>query len=404
MKSLNYSSFIVLIIIAMTIAPSFALGEGNRNLLLIGVMVISPIIILYFGRFDRINGWLALFMVSIILFPLIGHPESMRWSTVLYSAMFCLTFMAYSELLQHSYFTPANYLKLLKFLIYAYAITLIIQQFCVLTGLPVFNLTFYDPLNPWKLNSLAAEPSHSARIVALLMFSYITITEIVRKRKYNFKIDFKKDKWAWLAFIWTMVTMISSTAFLFIPIVLLKFIRVRNIVSLFVIFGIIIYLVDIMGITAFDRTYETFQATLTLNEAKIIEADHSASFRIVPLIVLGKKVGLTNLDGWFGHGIDNVSSFLSDLIPGMPEGMTGGGLLSVWINYGFISFALFLIFSIKSSYIKGDLGTIIFWFMLVFLYDINSQIMWLCIVLLQTNKHFLKIVSNRTYKISYGNP
>lgn len=390
---------LIIILISLAVSPAFALGEGNRNLLLIGVMAISPIIILYYGRFDRINMWLALFMASVLLFPLIFHPESMRWSTVLYSVMFGLTFMAYQELLKHSYFTPINYQFLLKYLIYAYAITLLIQQFCVLTGLPIFNVSNYFPNEPWKLNSLAAEPSHSARIAVLLMYCYITITELRQKRKYNFQFNIKNDKWVWLSFIWVMVTMGSGTAFLFMVIVLLKFVRLKNLVPLFVIGCAILFLVNNFEITAFERTYKGVIATLTLNEDAILQADHSAAIRIVPMIIIAKMLNLTTWNGWFGHGIDYVGTFLSDYLPGVAEGTSGGGLFQLWIEYGFISFILFIVFSLTNTYKKGDYLSFLFWFMLVFLYGINSQIVWLCIVLLFTNKHFLKMTTSKKYQL-----
>mgnify|MGYP006074172237 CR=1 FL=1 len=393
---------IILILMALAVSPAFALGEGNRNLLLIGAMGLMPIIILYFGRFDRINPWLGVFMLSVIIIPLIHQPQSMRWSTVLYSVMFCLTFMAYQELLHRSYFTPKHYLKLLKYLILAYFVVLVIQQFCVLTGLPVFNLSNYNPTEPWKLNALAAEPSHSARIVGLLMYCYITIKELVINRKYNFKIDIKKDKWVWIAFIWTMVTMVSGTAFLFIVIVLLKFIRFKNLIPVFILAGTIFILVNYFEITSFERTYKTVIATLTLDESTIIEADHSASVRIVPFIILGKMISLNSWDGWFGHGIDHVGTFLSDALLGVPEGISGGGMFQVWIEYGFISFVLFVVFSLFTTYRKGDYISIVFWFMLVFLYGVNSQIVWLCIILLFTNKYFFKRTSIKN-KLQNGN-
>ena len=392
---------LVIILISLSVSPAFALGEGNRNLLLIAVMVLSPIIILYFGKFDRINPWLILFLVSIIIFPLIHQPQSMRWSTVLYSVMFCLTFMAYNELLNRSYFTPHNYLKLLKNLILAYFVVLLIQQFCVLAGLPIFNLSNYDTNNPWKLNSLSAEPSHSARIVALLMYCYINIKEVVTHHKYNFKVEIKKDKWVWIAFIWTMVTMGSGTAFLFLIIVFLKFIRLRNLVSIFIFALTILILVNYFEITSFERTYKTVIATLTLDEQTIVEADHSASIRIVPMIILAKMVDLTNLNGWFGHGIDYVSSFMYERISGVKEGFSGGGMFQLFIEYGFISFILFIIFSSLSSYRKGDYISAVFWFMLVFAYGVNGQIVWLSIILLYTNKHFHSSF-NKKIK-NYGN-
>ncbi|MCK5538100.1 MAG: hypothetical protein KAI79_14840 [Bacteroidales bacterium] len=394
---LSLSFFLViLIIVSLAVAPAFALGEGNRNLLLIGVLAISPIIILSSKRIKRSNVWLLLFMTSIILVPFVYQPASMRWSTVMYSIMFCLTFIAYVQLLYQDSFTAENYQKLLKYLIYAYFVVLLIQQFCVLTGLPIFNLSNYAPNEPWKLNSLAAEPSHSARIVALLMYCYISIKELIVKRKYNFHLDIKDDKWVWIAFLWTMVTMGSGTAFLFIPIILLKLIRFKSLIPLIIIFSGIVFLVNIMGINSFERTFKIFMAVLTLDVDTIMEADHSASTRIVPMIILSEMANLTTLNGWFGHGIDYVSSILSNLFPSVSEGFTGGGLLQVWIEYGFMSFILFVIFSFSNSFRKGDYLSIIFWFMLVFMNNVNSQIVWLCIVLLFTNKYFLKNIREQS--------
>ena len=100
-------------------------------------------------------------------------------------------------------------------------------------------------------------------------------------------------------------------------------------------------------------------------------------------------VGLSSSNDWFGHGVDHVSTFLSDYIPGVQEGISGGGFLQLWMEYGFISLVLFFIFSLFSSYRKGDFFSMFFWFMLVFLYGVNSQIVWLCLILLFTNKYFI---------------
>ena len=396
---LSLSFFLViLIIVSLAVTPAFALGEGNRNILLIGVMVLSPIIILSSKRIKRSNVWLLLFMTSIILVPFVYQPASMRWSTVMYSIMFCLTFIAYVQLLYQDSFTVENYQKLLKYLIYAYFVVLLIQQFCVLTGLPIFNLSNYNPTNPWKLNSLAAEPSHSARIVALLMYCYITIKELIVNRKYDFHLDIKDDKWVWIAFLWAMLTMGSGTAFLFIPIILLKFIRFKNLLPLLVLVGIMVFIVNAMGVTAIERTFKVFMAVLTLDADVIIEADHSASIRIVPMMILSEMADLTTLDGWFGHGIDYVSTFMYKLLPGVREGTSGGGMLQVWIEYGFVSFILFVIFSFSNSFRKGDYLSIIFWFMLVFFNALNTQIAWLSIILLFTNKFFIKILQVKKYE------
>ena len=224
-----------IILITLAISPAIVLGEGDKNFLLIVVMSFSPIIILYYSKFYRSDILLVLFMFTIILFPLIFHSEAIRWSTVIYSLMFCSMFISYNVLLRASHFTLRNYRKILKYLIYAYALILIIQQFCVLTGLPIFNVNNYDASNIWKLNSLSAEPSHTARIISLLMYSYIITTEILYKSKYILNIYFIKDIRIWLSFLWVMITTGSSTALIFLAIILLKTIYLKSAKSFFLI-------------------------------------------------------------------------------------------------------------------------------------------------------------------------
>lgn len=165
---------VALFIIFLSISPAFALGEGNRNLLLISVMCISPIFLLKYPIIiPQVDAPLIGLCTMMIFFPLVLHPETMRWSTVLYSCMFCLYFMSFVRVLYHSPFTGEDFLKVLRGLLFAYCIVLIIQQFCVLTGLPIFNVSNYTPLDPWKLNSLMSEPSHSARIIPIMMYMYL---------------------------------------------------------------------------------------------------------------------------------------------------------------------------------------------------------------------------------------
>jgi len=380
--------FLGLILISLAITPAFALGDGNKNLFLISVMLFSPLLLFRSQFVFKVDIILILFLLSLIFVPMLNHPESFRWSTVLYSTMFILMFLVYKQLLYHNKFTLYDYEKLLKYLIYAYFVVLVLQQFSVMTGLPILNLSNYNLSEPWKLNSLAAEPSHSARIVALLMYCYITIKELIIGRKYSFNLDLKEDKWVWFAFIWTMVTMGSGTAFIFIAIILLKFMKLKTIIPMLIISGIVFLLVEFFGENSINRSIKFITAVLTFDEKRIMLADHSASLRVVPMMILGKMSSITTIDGFFGHGIDYVSTFLYKIIPGIPKGFSGGGLFQLWMEYGFLSFLLFVIFSFLTIYRKGDYISIVFWFMLVFMYGINSQIVWLTLVLLFTNKYF----------------
>ncbi len=394
MNILSLSFFTVLIIISFSVSPVFALGAGDRNLFLIGMMAFSPLVLIKYNRLELRDVWLITFLMTLVLAPLLNHPESMRWSTVFYSIMFGVTFLAYKQLLMHRLLTIKLYQLTLQYLIYAYAIVLVIQQFCVLTGLPVFNLSNSGvDIEAWKLNSLAAEPSHSGRIVGLLMYSFITVKELVIKRSYDLKLDLKTDQWVWLAFTWVMITMNSATAFLFIPIVLLKCFRVKNLLSLFILVGSMMLFINLLGLVAFERTLRVFMATLTYDYYEVLEADHSAALRILPVMILSEMVEVTSLDGWFGHGIGFVRGFLSLYIPGVSGDFIGGGFFQIWMEFGFLSFILFFIFTLLATFNKRDYTSLIFWFMIVFLNGINSQIIWLCIILLHTNNFFIKKLS-----------
>ncbi len=380
-----------LLIISFATSPAFALDSSNMNLLLIGVMLISPIILFISIRSISIEDiLLILFMLSIIFSPLINHPETMRWSTVIYSCMFIISFITYKHLLYKDIFRIENFEKLIRYLIYAYTLVLIIQQICVLLGLPIFNLSNYSPAEPWKLNSLTSEPSHSARIVGLLMYCYIVIKEIMLNRKYNLKNDLKVDKWIWFSFFWTMITMGSGTAFLFIFLVLSVFLSFRNLIILLLVFIILIGAITFFEITAFDRTWKVFLATLTLDTNKIIAADPSASVRIVPFIIISQLVDFTTFNDWFGYGVDYVKSIFSTYvrIGGLSEGFTGGGMFQVWLDYGLLSFLLFVYFTFSATYLKDSIVSVFFWFLLVFMYGVNSQIVWVTIVLLFTLNYF----------------
>lgn len=394
-----------MIVVSFATAPAFALSSDSLNLWLVGVMSISPIFILLslrLLRFSTEDMLLIFFLISIILAPLINHPESMRWSTVIYSCMFGFTFIMYKHLLLRGIFKIEHYLKLLQYIIYWYAIVILIQQFCVLTGLPIFNVSLYNPDDPWKLNSLTSEPSHSARILGLLMFSYIAIIETITGKKYVFNQESNSDKWVWFSFLWTMITMKSGLAFLFLTVIFSMILSMRQFLLFLFLLSAGFIIINMFGITEFERTFRLTTAVFSFDIDRIIEADSSGAVRIIPLIILSDLVNLTTVDGWLGHGIDYVSTILSDLvyIGGMPAGWSGGGTLLVWMEYGFISFFLFISFSLISATSKSNSYTYVFWFLLIFIYGVNNQIVWLTIILTYTYKYFdKKIVPKLTLSI-----
>lgn len=369
-------------VILLATAPAIFLGEGNRNTALIAFMFISPLFLIRTRTLSSEGLLLLGFAFLSVFLPALAHSGDVRWSTVFYSLMFCVLFLSYDGMLRGGHLRPAIFVNVVRYLIVAYAGVLIVQQFCVLAGLPIFNVSNYDPSSPWKLNSLSAEPSHSARIVGLLMIAYILGRRLAWRMGDGLKVSRHQNMAVWLCFFWTMITMLSATALVMIAIVLLVYVQrshFRNYV-----FGVLLAAAALLLLPDWltGRVVALAIATLTLDYAEVLRADHSGAMRIAPMLVLLDYVEVVSVNGLFGNGIDSVGHFLSRHIWGIHEGATGGGLLALWYEYGLIAFLFFVLFTLKATAALKAPANFVIWFMLIFIAGVNNQMVWLAIILL----------------------
>lgn len=387
---------ICIILITFATSPVLVNAKGTAlNHLLIVVMCLSPIVLLAYHKLAVKDICPLLLIFFVVANPLLFHPETLRWGTILFTVLYCLTFMAYSRLINDSGFALEKYARLLKYIIYAYALVLIIQQFCVLSGLPIFLSSNYDSQTLWKLNSLTSEPSHSVRYVALLMYSYMTMKECVQQEKYTLFKGISQDKWLWIAFLWVMIMSFSATGILFLFIVLTKFINKKNWLSFVACFLLLLLLLNATGSSAFERAYQMVKTALTLDEYAMVQADHSGSARIVPMIICAKMINLAVPDGWIGHGVDYVSTWMYLYYPGVADDYTAGGILSFCIEYGFIPFLVFIYFSFSTVVRRHDFTSLLFWFFMCLNEGINMQLTWAAILFMYTNKVLIQQYSIR---------
>ena len=374
---------------------AFALGEDRRNYILIAVMGISPLIIVLTPLITRNDAYIYFIIMLSIFCPLLNHPATMRWSTVLYGCMFYIYLIALCHLFMFSNTSQSDIMKLLKCLLFAYAIVLIIQQLCVLLGLPIFNVSNYNIKEPWKLNSLMSEPEHSGRMVGLLMYSYLTIKSI-KSGDESLVESWKSEKLLWCAFIWCMLTSLSAGAYLFLFIVLTRFMTSKNFLQMaFSLSAVFLAANFFIESVALERFIKFSSAALTFDIYKMCQADLSAALRIVPSILCIQQIDLSTVDGWFGHGIDYVSKFMSNYISGVEIGYTGGGLFLTAVEYGFLVFIVLVVVTFKLCYDKNNkIPTMLFWVFSVLFVGVNSQISWATITVL----HIVKC-SKRTIDI-----
>ncbi len=130
-----------------------------------------------------------------------------RMSTFYYTAMFLSTFALYYNLVYHKkVFSLDDFLKVVKIVIYAYAICLALQQMCMLVGIrymPIINLMGASYYGLFRLNTLAIEPSHAARLLTVFFYAFLKLLEYRNRRPPKIKELWKEQRWTVIAFLYT---------------------------------------------------------------------------------------------------------------------------------------------------------------------------------------------------------
>lgn len=277
------------------------------------------------------------------------HPESWRWSTLLFSTAFVLSYISiYNFIVIEKVFSIEYFLKICKWVMMAYFVVCIVQQALIVIGiayLPLVNMML--PLGRGLgCQSLALEPSHFARIMLVFYYAYIKCSEYIRgEGPFTLNELFSGEhKWITIRFLWMMLTMGSGTAFICLIFISLYFVRKHNWYYMIPILAICYSLIQASGIEALDRATSTIEATRTLDAETVREADSSASARINP-ILNSLNADFTSFDTWFGKGID--------------AGLAMGLNRTMFDDYGVIFYVITLIFNFSCAYNIFSLGTIL---------------------------------------------
>lgn len=269
----------------------------------IGTMALCPLIwllnkpVVTKALFYGLGYWLLIYLLSLL-------KGGMRFSTIGFSGMYIFMFITYYNYIIKGTFTLDYFQKVLKWIIIAYGVTLIAQQFCILINLrniPIINLQNQNFLSLTKLPSLSLEPSHSARILTVAMLGYLRCLEIDLSRKVSLKELFNiNNKWVTISFLWSMLTMGSGTAFVGITILSLYFITHRTIIYAIPIFIGLFYISPIIGLKQMTRAEALFKASITGNVEVMQQAEGSGASRIIPVINLFTQTDLTKAKTWIG--------------------------------------------------------------------------------------------------------
>lgn len=323
-----------------------------------------------------------LLILCVALLPL-RHIGMVRWTTQCFTIACCVWAMAIVRLVAASRVNARRLSRLIDWIIVAYLALLLIQQLCVLCGWPVFMAsTPYD--NPWKLDTLMSEPSHTVWVLSVLMFyrGLMRRDAVVEdKLKGGGIIGCNTTYYVWGAYLWICFSVPNASAFVLVPVALLPWLTRRNWapivgISASVILALCVF-TDFAANVQQTRVSRLMTSIPSLDRDRIEEADPSAAWRINPHIAGVHAVGLTSADDWLGHGTDADRTHAAP--PTSNDGNDEGdaGMFRFWYNYGFPAWlAMLALIGVCTLRRRRPLTIVMFLMALVVSTYFNTQLLW----------------------------
>lgn len=385
---------LLMVMLCVQIVPIEGYGVSNLK---VAIMALTPIIFIFKTPvvskplFWGIALWLTCYFCA-------SFQSYMRFSTIGYFGMFIMTFIVFYNLVYQGAFSFSYFKRLLRALIIVFAVVLILQQICMLIGVKSFWLLNLDNqafLAIDKLHSLTIEPSHSARILAVVMLGYLRCLQIENDGiRVPLKVLFSKEnRVVTILFLYAMLTMGSGTAFVALGILCLYFITWRNVWYVAPILIGFLAVSSYFEIKQLTRAVDTMQATMTGDKTQVLEADGSAAARIIPIINTFKETDLSQKETWFGKGTSRkqtVEEFNKSL---------KNSRLQIVEQYGLIAALLSLIL-VYACMIKRILSIETLIFAMLFAFTLsNVYYVWGCMMIISSVRYFQKeIIKSNTYE------
>ena len=331
LSNYNIATFTLLIM-----SVQFIFIEGMAvSIPKVAFMAITPIFLLFRTRYiSKATIYGALYIIVTLCFLLL--KQDFRSSTIYYSILFLLTFNLYYNLVFHeNVYKIDDFIKILKTLIYAYAICLVLQQLCILVGIrfmPIINLMGFSYYGLFRLNTLAIEPSHAARLLTVFFYGLLKLSQY-KNEGYPLAVQelWSEHKWAIIAFLYTMICMGSGTAFVCLGFISLYFLKREYIIVVFIVAFSFYMLVPYIDYEPLTRAINIFNATLTGDTETITNTDSSAATRVNIIVDTFTHLDITDSSVWFGSGTDSVAK-------------DGRHIVSAITDYGIFSYITKLIF------------------------------------------------------------
>lgn len=393
--SLNHK-IVIYIILSLSVVIVSLTNEKWQSIPMLVALYCSPL--LMFCNWSYKKQYNLLLIVALLLFSTyFFHPNEFRLSTILYSCMFFMQFVAYEGILEKNDIPIDSIRNIVSAVIKAYALVLIIQQGCSYVGLPVINASYNISVVGLKQGSLAMEPSGIGPVLTILFYAYTKLSEVLLKRPLSLKECWHMDKLLVMSYFYCCLFCGSIASIVAFIALLAYFLELRNLIKILIGFLLLYFIVMIANPELFQRMSLLLTALYTLDVQAIYETDSSASARIAPYLVYIKEFDAMNINTWFGYGCDyggiHVFSYLANTDVESDGGM--GGIINFLYDYGLIVGFLFIVF--VSKYTKFNTYTFWLYIMVYSIYSINHYITWLFMIMVCTIHHYEKqCISNKS--------
>lgn len=307
-RALTNKAIATVLLIVFLFQLSFFEGTGV-SWIKVSVMILTPFIfIVRVPQISRACFWGMIYIFSVCFVACLH--SFVRFSTIGFLALHVSLVVVFYNLIRAKAFRLEYFIKLLKYIILAYAMCLVAQQLFILVGIrfmPFINLCNQPFLAIDKLPSFSLEPSHSARILTATMFGYLKCNEFLQGSSVTAKQLFScRHKWVTIGFLWTMITMGSGTAFVGLGILSLYFFNKRNIWYMIPLFSMLFIVLSFVEFKQFDRVVNLFEATLTGDIQVMKETEGSGASRIIPMINSLSTIDLSTSKTWVGMGTTTI--------------------------------------------------------------------------------------------------
>lgn len=305
-KYFTETNWVIFIMILFCIRYIPLETRAGASMIKTGVSLICLFLLIIKFQYVSKSLFLTLTYYVVVLICVSFHPQTFRWSTMLYLLSFLTVYTIYYNAIVCRQLIDYNlFVTILKRLIYAYTIVLLLQQILLIAGIheyPLLNLTQF--LNRGiGANSLSGEPSVTARIMAVLYLALIRMEEIKYNRSIKIEDMWQDFRWPTIGFLWTMFTMGSATAMIGIGLLSFYFMNVRYLITCLTLCIAFIIIAPHIEFTPVQRVYSIGKAMFTGDKKTVFKADDSGASRIIPIMNLF-QLDIADRDTWFGKGID----------------------------------------------------------------------------------------------------